>query len=302
VSSIEPEEARALLARDSESPGERVVEARDFRRPRRLSTSARAELERQLGTVLDEAQRELRGQLGADTELELASLGEIDATTLFEAEAEAPCVLSFRAGGAEGWLFLERAAAVGAVERLLGSDSGEPQARALSELETGVLIELFAPLVRRVAKALKAECTDFEVRQALLELRAAAARAAAKDAHRLELELAFERGARASTLRLCLPGLAAPSDAAPATRSTESALGARAQAVPVALRARLAGCQVPLSQLLALEPGDIIPLEDRVGQPLVVLVGNKHYGSARLGTHRGRLAIRIERIDTEQRS
>ncbi len=297
MADIDADEARALLAPEDERKA-RSVEARDFRRPRRLTGVQREELEALVAASLQTAQADLRALLGPEVRLETAGVGEVDARALFRAD-EHPCVLSFRVDGAEGWLAIELPLAVDCVERLLGTAPDGKQARSLSDLETGVLIELFAPLARRVATALQAECKEFAVQQRPHELWAAAARAAERDPHRLAIELAFERGAVAASLQLYLPGLPPPGPTGAAGGRAEPALGQRALRVPVALRARMSGSRVPLSQLLALEPGDVIPLDDRVGEPVLVLVGEKPFGTARLGTRRGKLAVRIERIDKE---
>lgn len=297
MADIDADEARALLAPEDERKA-RSVEARDFRRPRRLTGVQREELEALVAASLQTAQADLRALLGPEVRLETAGIGEIDARALFR-EDEAPCVLAFKVEGAEGWLALELPLAVDCVERLLGTAPSEAETRPLSDLETGVLVELFAPLARRVAAALQADCKEFSVQQRPHELRAATARSAERDPHRLAIELTFERGALTAALQLYLPGLPPPGPSgAPAARA-EPALGQRALHVPVALRARMSGSRVPLSQLLALEPGDVIPLDDRVGEPVLVLVGEKPFGTARLGTRRGKLAVRIERIDKE---
>ena len=69
--------------------------------------------------------------------------------------------------------------------------------------------------------------------------------------------------------------------------------------VDVTISAQLAGCEVSLDQLLALEAGDVIPIDARVGDLAVVKVEGCAFARARLGQHRGQLAIRIEQLEAK---
>jgi flagellar motor switch protein FliM len=59
------------------------------------------------------------------------------------------------------------------------------------------------------------------------------------------------------------------------------------------------GYEISLDQLLALEEGDVIPLDARLGDPTTLSVEGLTLAHARLGSHRGRLAVRIERLHVE---
>ncbi|MEW6747220.1 MAG: FliM/FliN family flagellar motor switch protein [Planctomycetota bacterium] len=63
--------------------------------------------------------------------------------------------------------------------------------------------------------------------------------------------------------------------------------------VRVRLQAVLGSARLPLREVLGLEPGDIVPLERHVNEPIDVLVGTNVKFRARLGTHGKKLAVRI---------
>lgn len=300
MADIEPEEAEALLAGDAGGRDVRAIEPRDFSRPRRLSQGQREALETLVVALLPDARAELAELLGEGLALGLQSVGEVDARALFEGQEAVPCVLGFRIEEATGWAAWEAPMAVAAVESLLGGRSADGEARPFSELESGVLVELLAPLVRRMAAALGAEATDFSLHQSTEELRRAALAAGARDGHRLEIELSVELGEATSALRCYFPGFPPVTGRSSADGGTMAELPPPVRGVPVGLRARLAGCEVPLSQLLSLEVGDVIPLEDRADEPLVLFVEDERYATAKLGTHRGMLAVRIEHIEKER--
>ena len=298
MSNVDPEEVEALLG-PGEAKNERVVDARDFRRPRRLSTEQREGLSELVGGVLEDLEARLGKLLDGKVTVELASIGEVNATDLFGGEDGPTCVASFVVGGTPGWAIWESAMAVNAVEELLGAGSETTEARPLSALEACVLLDILVPLVYPVAAALGATCEGFEVVQVRQTLEIAAARAAEADPHRLEVELAVGLGEESSSLRLYLPGIHFGDDSA--ETEVTAVLPTPANQVPVVLHARLAGSDVPLSQLLALAVGDVIPLEDRADDPVPVFVGETRYGTARLGTHEGRLALRMEQIGKSER-
>jgi flagellar motor switch protein FliM len=65
--------------------------------------------------------------------------------------------------------------------------------------------------------------------------------------------------------------------------------------VPFAVRSVLAEPVVPLSKLMNLQPGDIIPLE--FGTEIPLLVSNNRFGRGIVGQSNGRTAIRLERLE-----
>ena len=297
MSNVDPEEVQALVG-DADTNATRTADVRDFARPRRMSGGQRGALSGIVRSLSGRLADHFRDALGKPAEVELLQISELNAGELFGDADPYPCVIGFQIEGSPGWLVWESLPAVGAVESMLGIPNERPAARTLSELEAEVLIALLQPVVGSIAEALNAEAQDFQLMQKHAGLQSsAAAGASSGDPHRLEIGLSLSIGDATSQLTFFLPGLRAqaPDEAV----AGEPELAKSSLAVPVGVQARLHGSSVPLAQLLELEVGDVIPLNHRRGEPVELSVGNVRYGTARLGTHRGRLAVSLETIEKD---
>ncbi len=65
--------------------------------------------------------------------------------------------------------------------------------------------------------------------------------------------------------------------------------------VPFAVRSVLAEPVVPLSLLMDLKPGDVIPID--LGHEIPLLVAANRFACGTMGHANGRAAIRLDRID-----
>ncbi len=267
--------------------------ARDFRQPRRLGPERLRELERTLGNALPALERRLAENLGLRAGLALARLGEVDAESLFAAGEAPPCVLRGRIGSEPAWLVWSSSALVGAVEALLGGQQ-QAVARKLTPTETKVATGLLSEIARAISAALGLSAVDLAFVQSAAELGSWREGGEGAERHRLDVELALTRGADASTLHLYLPGIAAGEAETP---ELPARLPAHLEEVEIELSARLAGCNLTLDQLLALEEGDVIPLGARLGDATTLCVDGLGVAQARIGSHLGRLAVRIERVE-----
>jgi flagellar motor switch protein FliM len=291
-------DVRAIQAVLGRRTPAQAVAARDFMRPRRMSEKRLDALRRALENLVPALERRLREMAGVRLALALGSLGEADAETVLARASEPPCVLRFRCQKAPAWCAWEPAAAVAVVEAILGATilgakGGAPAARKLSPTETRIAVQLLTELVRAVAGALGLAASDFALVQARAELGSWREAGAEAESYRLEVPLELSLGEQTSTLRLYLSGVAGDE---PASATAPDALPAHLEHVEVELSARLRGCEVSLDQLLALEEGDVIPLEARLGDPTTLSIEGLTLGEARLGKHRGRLAVRIEHL------
>jgi flagellar motor switch protein FliM len=285
-----------LLAVLGRKHAARGVAPRDFRQPRRFGLARRKELELALRNLLPALERKLTDTVGRPAGLTLAGLDEADAETLFAQATEPPCVLRFRAAKAPAWLGWDNSAAVEAVEGVLGARGATTVSRVLCPTEARIASQFLSEVVRAVAGALALAPSDFVLVQAMSELGSWREAGAEAQSHRLEVRLALELGGRASTLRLFLPGVEGGKEPVEAPLG---ALPAHLEQVEVELSACLPGCEISLDQLLALEEGDVIPLEARLGDPTTLSVEGLTLARARIGSHRGRLAVRIERLSVQ---
>lgn len=270
------------------------VAPRDFRQPRRLGPARLAELQLALRNLLPALEKKLTEQAGLPAALALAALGEADADALFAAAVEPLCVQRFRCNKAPAWLVWDSAAAAQAVEAILGTRSAAATQRRLSPTEVRIANQFLSEIARAVTGVLGLASADFALVQVTSELGSWREAGAEAQAHRFEVRLALELGGHASTVRLYLPGIEGDKES---VASVPAALPAHLERVEVELSASLAGCEISLDQLLALEEGDVIPLEARLGDSATLSLEGLALAQARLGSHRGRLAVRVERLD-----
>ena len=285
---------QAVLGRRKPAQG---VAVRDFKQPRRLSEKRLAALRLALENALPALEKRLSDSNGVRVALALGALGEADAEAMLAGATEPLCALRFRCQKALAWCLWEPAAAAGVVETILGAKSGVPAARKLSPTETRIAVLFLGEIVRAVAGVLALACSDFALVQAQTELGSWREVGAEAESYRFEVALEVRLGDQPSTLRLYLPGLA--SDEPDIRASAPETLPAHLEHVEVELSARLRGCEISLDQLLALEAGDVIPLEARLGDPTTLSIEGLTLAQGRLGRHRGRLAVRIERLSVQ---
>lgn len=294
MSNVEPEETQAimdLMGAEEERPAE--IAERDFRRPRRLSGAIREDLARLFQDVVPQLEERLAEALGATHPLELYGVGEASAEEIV-AESDDPLVaLRFVAGGQPGWIVWENLAAVAAVEKILGSRSDSKE-RRLSRVECRVVEDLLGVVAACCTESLGFSAQDYAVAQSVETLGSWRDGGESADLHRLEVELSFEGPGEASTLRVYVP---CPELAGGEAAAANEELPGHLNQVGVTVSAQFAGCEVSLDQLLALEEGDVIPIEARVGDLAIVTVEGCAFGRARLGRRRGQLAIRIEQLE-----
>ncbi len=291
------EETEALLSPDAERGAAREAEvaSRDFARPLRLSRAERQRLARAVGAALPELEGRLSAWVRDDSRLSLEQVDEVGALDLFDGLREPFLVQRLLVGGQQGWLVCPNEAAQALAERALGAPLGseERAPRPLSPIEAGVLADLLEEFAAGVARALDL-APDFgpllQSRRALeLDLDPDLAR----EPRRVALYVALSGPALpATTLRLYLPGIL-PAQRPGGTARRPRPLPAHLGSVPIELSAELGSIEVPLSELLALEVGDVVPLGAPVGEAAVLRVEEHPCGRALWGSHQGGLALRV---------
>jgi flagellar motor switch protein FliM len=70
-------------------------------------------------------------------------------------------------------------------------------------------------------------------------------------------------------------------------------LGVTVRDLPVDVAVELGGARIRLRQLLELQPGDVVPLDTRIGQPAVVPVMGKPKFTAHVGRIGNRLGVQV---------
>lgn len=299
ASNLSEEEARALASALSNRGGasrEASVAARQFDQPLRLSAADLAALRDKLRKHLRDAERELAGPLRSIVKLDIVEVAEVSAATL-PASLEPPfAALRFEVDRQPGWLVWDCKSAVDAVEVALGSATpGENKARRFSPVELSTCTRLLSGATQRLATSLGLKAENFSLAQDHEHLGNWRQGGEKAEPQRLAVQVSVSALGAESVWRLLLPGVG-PAQRAGARSQPPAALPAHLGEVTVELRARLGGARVPLSDLLAIEPGDVIPLDRDVGEALELCVEDQACMRAALGASRGKLAVLIQDV------
>lgn len=302
---VEPEEVQAILdAVGGAAPRRRPADvvARNFREPRRLSSERIKYLAKLVEAVLPDVCNDVAAPLRQYRRISLASVSEVNTIDLFR-DVEAPlAVYCFESRGHVSWLVWDAAAAAATVDTILSGppDGGPaPPARRLSRSECRVLETLLGHLVGPIAEALGLELAGGRLAQEPEELATLEGSGPDADPRRLLLHFLFEGPGEPSELRVYVPDT---SEAGPRSPSAERrpplALPDHLETVRLPLSAYLGSVDIPLTDLLAIEVGDVVPLGVEEGSCVDVYVGDRPCGKAAWGRSRGNLAIKIRELDT----
>jgi len=297
TSNVEPEEAQAIL--DLMEAGARshaaapLVEPRDFVRPRRLGRLQLEGVTRRLSLALKDVERALLRRLRGKGALDLVEVSEVGSDVAL-GELVAPfCVLRFQVGAEPGWAIWHAAGAVGAVEVALGAAApAEPVARPLTPIEKDILDDLLRPIVAAASASLGLSAEGFTVVDTIEDLGSWRDGGPTADPQRLDVHLGCDGPGGESSLRLLLPGVGPEQSESAAAPATD--LPSHLDEVVLQLSVRLGAAQIPLAELLAIEVGDVIPLNVEATEPVRIWVEDREVASARLGSMHGSLAVAIE--------
>ncbi len=283
ATNVSPEEVRALVG-DPAAPAGADVESRDFRQPRRLSPEQLARLKRIAQRAQQDLIRLASATFRVPTTAEIAAVSEANIPEIVRALSEPFAALLFDCGGLPCWTLWETAVAVNAAER----------ARALTTVERALVQGLLHKITNLVAASYGLETKNPRYVQDFVSLYAAQDAQEQGDPQRLCVQVALQGEYGTGTIRVYLHGVrSAEPAAAPAKDKVRPALPAHISDLVVELTAELASVELPLQQVLAIEPGDVIPLDVNVGSPLALYVEDEACGSARWGERSGRIALRI---------
>jgi len=272
----------------------------DFARPRSLSDRQLETAQTTHAVFADGLAVALSDALGESVLIQASSLDDVAVADFQNSRSRPTAFFDLRLGTSSTSFGLDVAPALALflVERHLGgSDPIGGTARALSSLETAVVEGVWLPLIGTVfaetwgtippapagftwnpddiGLALPSDrilVTDLEV--SIGEASATLSIAYPVDTIRLLLEIAMSCPAEA--------------DARPA-RSEAVAMGS----VPIHLRAELGRTRLSVKEILSLLPGDVIPLENAVADPIPVWVGDGLRFEARTGVSGKRIALRL---------
>lgn len=296
ATNVSPEEVQALVGdpADSSGPG---VEPRDFRQPRRLSPEQLVRHKRTAQRVQLELGRLATATFRAPGTAEIVATSEASMPEIVRSLSEPFAALLFECGGLSCWTLWDLPVALSAVERMLGAAEVKPQpARALSAVERSLVQTLLTRVTTLVAGSYGLELKNPRYVQDFVSLYAAQEGSEEHDPLRLCVQVGLQGEFGAGTIRVYLAGprlLEPAGGPASGKEKQRPALPAHISDLEVQISAELASVELPLAQVLAIEPGDVIPLDVEVDSPLSLYVEDEACGLARWGERSGRIALRI---------
>lgn len=272
------------------------VADRDLQEPRRLGVEDRDALERRLREALPELEAFVGERLQATCSAEVAGLREIHADRVAGQLEEPLAVLRFRVNGQPGWLVWQNPVAVAALETLLGSPGKVGEGRTFTRVEEQVLAGILTGVAGRLVAATGQEVQEGVMVGQLRTLGSWRDAGPGADAHRLAIDLTLHGiGEEPSEMQLYVPGVGANASADEPVQALPEHLGG----VDVEIVVHLGETEVPLSQLLEIEEGDVIPLGTPRDGLLSLSIDGWELAKARLGHRDGHLAVAvIEPVET----
>jgi len=301
MTEIEPDEAIALAeAAGVDGRAQRraaVVSLRDFSEPRTLSADRIAHIRGSLGSRLQSITNALAGPLRGHPTLAIGEVAEMNAHGLFDGFVRPFLVYGFECGGGLGWIVWSPVAARRAVDRVLSGEPRDPDESTnpiLTRTERRVVGSLLSEITSRIGDALGIETGAGEVWQEAEELTTLEDLGPDSDSRRLLVHLTAQLDGddESTDVRLYLPGIADPEG--DEEEEDGGAAPPHLEAVDLELSAHLGSTWVPLSELLELEVGDVIPLDARVGALVEVEIEETICARARFGAKDGLMSILIQ--------
>ncbi|MDG1984769.1 MAG: FliM/FliN family flagellar motor C-terminal domain-containing protein [Planctomycetota bacterium] len=314
---VEPEEAAALAATmntEEEGAGSRVsvVVPRDFTEPRTLSADRINRIHKTLSARLQAMANLLAGPLRGHPTLSVGEVSEVNAQGLFDDLNSPFLVHGFEAADQLGWVMWTPEAARLASDLILsgpkdplppageGEAPPEPEEEPalnpiLSKTERRVIARLLDQVVGLVVAEFGLTMEPGAIWQEPEELTSLEDLGPDADSRRLFIHLSFEDAAgNASDIRIYIPGI--PGDETSDAGTEHSTAPQHLAPVHMSVDAVLGGTFVPLTELLGVEVGDVIPLDARLGDPIRFEVEETTCAQGRFGAHDGLLAIRLDEV------
>ncbi|MEM7309992.1 MAG: FliM/FliN family flagellar motor switch protein [Planctomycetota bacterium] len=289
---VDPQEVEALTEGLASAPsGEHA--ARDFAQPLRLGQARLAAFRRRVEGMEFPLTKHVTDQLGVATEVKLVDAREVHADVVREGLEDPLAAVRFRCGGQIGWAVWDADAAVHAIEQLLCGSSPTEGPRRLSGLEADLLVAILGKPIERLAEAGDVAVESVQAVTNLSSLGSWQELGSAADPHRVALDFELKAGDESSELHVYLPGF---SNDGQAPEAPAEALPEHLDPVAIELSVRLGAAEIPLSELLALEDGDVIPLGTPTNGTVAVTVDGWELARARLGQSEGKLAIALTEV------
>lgn len=292
---LEQEETDAIreLAGDVAQMQPNEVALRDFHQPRRLSAARVRRISKKICASFQEVSSRMRPLLRQPTSLHLGDVTEVNASEVVEGLDTLFVMQCFRCAGELGWLVWDSGFAAAAAEAILtGSFEGEVEPRKLSSAELCIIGDLLDQITAPIAKAFGFELEPIRAVQNRADL-AELTLPPDRVEPRLRVHMQLDAIGGKSDLCLYLGGFSPEPD----SDLEADSLPEHLNKVDLSLQAYLGSIDIPLTGLLSLEVGDVIPLGLDEGSPVQLYVEDRVCATAHLGKVGKTLAVRIADLD-----
>ncbi|HEX8102151.1 MAG TPA: FliM/FliN family flagellar motor switch protein, partial [Solirubrobacteraceae bacterium] len=277
----------------------------DFRRPRQFTNDAQRRLRRALDTFCRTASSRLSAELRTPVDLEV---GAVEQLTWSDAHGQIPgsaltAVLTAEPINTRMLLSAEQPLLVAAIERMLGG-SGDfvPPERRLSDIDTMLAGQLFEALVDQLS-VIWNESLGATLTMAGVGLPQQTAQLAPTSEPTLGFRIEGHLFGASVALLLLLPyrAIAPVLDRLTALEGYDPAADSGAadamdrglRKVTMELRAEIGAVDLPIDQVLSMQPGDLIALNRHAGAGVTLFVGDTALERGRPGRSGARRAVQV---------
>jgi len=296
--------------RDEEAEQELASRVRplDFGQPTKFTTELRRRISGSLAPCFETLVASLTGELKVDVEIEIAEIGQhtwAAARAALPADSVAVAITEGPEDNAQMMLSVELAWVLQALECLLGGEAARaPSARRLTDLDRTLVQGLLDMVVGEISSAW-VELGGPELRRGEIDLEGDAGLLVAPGEPTLAVTLASRVDGVSSGMSLLLPWLAfvplaqsgqgkrAPAQN-PRTDHDARELRRGLSAAQVLLRAEVGSVQMPIEQMLELQPGTLVSLGDRAQDGVRLFAEEVSLGRGRPGRSGSRRAVKVE--------
>jgi flagellar motor switch protein FliM len=296
-----PEEAATDRAR------QRRMRTVDFTRPTKFTSDQERRIRRALETFCRTASTRLSAELRMPLELEVINVSQL---TWGNAHAQVPprsvsTLIETPDVATRMLLSAELGLVLSAIELLLGGpathDGSQPRERRLTDIDWALARHFLDRLVAQLSIVWQ-DVTDVELAIAGLDMHMETAQTAPVSEPTLALTIEARMERDSSTLALLLPFSAIASvahrfssrdDVGGEDADQSAAVREAVGRVEMTVRAEVAAVELPIEQVLALQPGDVLRLDARADEGVTLYAGVVPLHRAVPGRSGGRRAVQV---------
>lgn len=294
---------------------ERKVKVYDFKRALRFSKDQIRSLTRIYENYARLLTTYFSAQLRTFVQINVASVDQLPYEEFIRSIPKMTILNVFHAAPLEGGLVMEvnPNIAYAMLDRLLGGQGkGIPNLETLTEIETSIMEKVFSKALSNFEEAWKS-IIELEVEPDILEVNPQFLQVVSPNETVAVISLSTKIGDSTGMINFCLPHVSLEPImnklSAHYWLSTQKkardpieiqALEDRVKKTKVPIIAKLGESSITVSELLRLTEGDVIRLNERIEDPLTILVGEQEKYKAQPGHYRGNIAVQIIDIVGEE--